>query len=87
MVLRHDYMANVWVRMNDPVHNKYGTYNWEYIPKQVRMENICYLGFPVKVGLDSCTVCSSDIYTAMKKSAEIGSLAPEIAKLFKLNKV
>lgn len=87
MVLRHDYMANVWVRMSDPMHTKYKTYKWEYIPKQVGMENICYCGLPLKEGLDSCTTCSSAMYSAIKKSAEFGSLAPELAKLIKLRKV
>jgi hypothetical protein len=35
------FMANVWVSCNDPLHTKYTKYKWEYIPKEVSMENIC----------------------------------------------
>ena len=87
MVLRHDFMANVWVRFNDPLHTKYTKYKWEYIPKEVSMENICYCGFPLEAGLDHCSICSSDSYEAVKKSAVAGSLTPELTKLVKLRKV
>jgi hypothetical protein len=69
MVLRHDFMANVWVSSNDPLHTKYTKHKWEYIPKEVSMENICYCGFPLEAGLDHCSICSSGSYEAVKKSA------------------
>ncbi|CAB3999671.1 Hypothetical predicted protein, partial [Paramuricea clavata] len=65
-------------KRNDPLHTKYTKYKSEYIPKEVSMENICYCGFPLEAGLDNCSICSSDSYEAVKKSAAAGSLTPEL---------
>ncbi|CAB3995082.1 Hypothetical predicted protein [Paramuricea clavata] len=50
MVLRHDYMCNVWIRMNEPGRVLYTTHKHHYIPREIELETFCYCGFPICKG-------------------------------------
>ncbi len=45
-----------------------------YIPKQVALETFCYCGFPIREEQKECSICSSDIYKAIAKTAVCGNL-------------
>ena len=50
MLLRHDYICNVWIHMHEPCYNLYTTHEYNYIPKEVDLETFCYCGFPICKG-------------------------------------
>ena len=74
MVLRHDYIANVYIRKHDPGRSSYTKYEERYTPKQVALETFCYCGFPIGEGETVCSICSSEIYKAIAKTAVCGDL-------------
>ena len=88
MILRHDYIANVWIRKQDPHHTSYTKYTGQYIPQEVICNSLtfCYCGFPLENGVASCSICSSDIFKAVQQSAVAGSLVGEICNLIKQKK-
>ena len=69
MVLRHDYISNVWVRKHEPAHLLYTKYKAHYIPNEAELETFCYCGFPAKEDIDSCSICSSSIYKTVQETA------------------
>ena len=71
MMLRHDYISNVWICKQDPGYNLYTKYEECYIPKQVALET-CYCGFPLGQQKNKCSICSSAIYEAVVKTAVCG---------------
>ncbi len=77
MVLRHDYMCNVWIRMNEPGRNLYTSHKYNYIPKEIELETTCYCGFPISKG-HACSICISDVFKAVKETAIAGTLIKEI---------
>lgn len=88
MVLRHDYIANVWIRKQDPCHTSYTKYSRQYIPQEVTCNSptFCYCGFPLENGVASCSICTSDIFKAVQQSAVAGSLVGEICNHIKQKK-
>ena len=56
MVLRHDYIANVYIGKHDPGRSPDTKYEEHYIPKQVALETFCYCGFPIGEGQTDCEV-------------------------------
>lgn len=74
MVMRHDYMCNVWIRKHEPTLTSYTVHKQNYIPKDIEQENICYCGYPVCEGKRSCKICSSDIFQAVSQTALAGEL-------------
>ena len=79
MVLRHDYMCNVWIPMHEPSRILYTTHKYQYIPKEIELENFCYCGFPTCKG-KQCSICKSDFYKAVKDTALAGALIKDIYK-------
>ncbi len=74
MVLRHDYISNVWVRKHEPGRLLYTKYKAHYIPSEAELETACYCGFPINEGINACSICSSSVYKNVKKAAADGSL-------------
>lgn len=85
MVLRHDYISNVWIRKQDPGYSLYTKYEERYIPKQIGLETFCYCGYPLDQHTNECSICSSAIYKAVVKTAVCGSLE-NITQYIELNK-
>ena len=85
MVLRHDYISNVWVRKHEPARLLYTKYKAHYIPNEAELETFCYCGFPVKEDIDSCSICSSSIYKTVQETAAAGSLTNEIIGILNLH--
>jgi hypothetical protein len=77
MVLRHDYMCNVWIRMHEPGRVLYTTHKHHYIPKEIELETFCYCGFPICKG-QQCSICISDVFKAVEETAIAGGLIKEI---------
>jgi hypothetical protein len=77
MVLRHDYMCNVWICMHEPAHILYTTDKYNYIPKEIELNTFCYCGFPICKG-QQCSICISDVFKAVKETAIAGELNKEI---------
>ena len=75
MVLRHDYISNVFIRKHDPGCLLYTKYNVHYIPNETELQSSCYCGFPLDRGVHSCSICSSSIFKDVEKAALAGSLA------------
>ena len=75
MVLRHDYISNVWVREQVPSYSSY-TKNGQnvHIHKEVILATFCYCGFPLILDVCECSICSSTIYKTVVKTAVSGIL-------------
>lgn len=83
MIMRHDFVTCVWMRQQDPSCTKYKKCKDEYIPKEIEEPHICYCGFEKDPQLPSCSLCSSPLYQAIKRTAESksGKLDPHIKNL------
>lgn len=86
MVLRHDYISNVWIRKHEPSRLSYTKYKMHYIPNETELENSCYCGFPLSKDMHSCSICSSSIFKDVHKAAVAGCLTNEIRNIVNLNK-
>jgi hypothetical protein len=64
----------VYIRKHNPGQNSYTKYGECYIPKQVALETFCYCGFPIGEQQKECSICSSEIYKAIAKTAVCGTL-------------
>jgi hypothetical protein len=69
MVLRHDCIANVWIRKQDPSYCTYTKYEHCYIPKEIVLGTFCYCGFPLDQQVAVCSICSSSMHKAIVRSA------------------
>ena len=74
MVLRHDFIANVWIRKQDPSYCTYTKYEHCYIPKEIVSGTFCYCGFPLDQQVAECSICSSSMHKAIARSARAGAL-------------
>ena len=74
MVLRHDYISNVWIRKQDPAYCSYSKCEHVYIPKEVALDTFCCCGFPLEQKVSECAICSSLQYKAIARSAVSGAL-------------
>ena len=70
MVLRHDYISNVWVCEHEPACLLYTKYKAHYIPNEAELETFCYCGFPAKEDIDSCSICSSIVFIKLFKKQQ-----------------
>ena len=73
MVLRHDFVSNVWIRKQDPSYSTYTKCQHKYIPKEIVLDTFCYCGFPLEQGTE-CSLCNSSIHKAIARSAISGAL-------------
>ena len=87
MVLRHDYIASVWIRQNDPHCNTYTKYSESYIPEIVGSSSGCYCGFPIETGKTNCSICSSAIFKAVQETSVAGIIVADINKFVILKKL
>jgi hypothetical protein len=74
MVLRHDFIANVWIHKQDPSYFTYTKYEHCYIPKEIVLGTFCYCGFPLDQQVAECSTCSSSMQKAIASSARAGAL-------------
>ena len=81
LVLHHDFTVCVWVCKEDPLNVSYVKSKERYIPSEINSEGFCYCGFVKHDDVVLCQFCSSNLYKAVKKSAETGVLAREICSL------
>lgn len=81
LVLRHDYIVSVWMCKEDPLNVSYVKSKEQYIPPEINSEGFCYCGFVKHDDEGLCQFCSSNLYKAVKNSAETGVLAREICSL------
>ena len=81
MVLRHDYMCNVWIRKHEPAHSLYTAHKQNYIPTDIEQETFCYYGYPVCESEHGCTICSSCIFQAVSNTATAGVLSTDMKQI------
>ena len=65
----------------DPLNVSYVKSKEQYIPLEINSEGFCYCGFVKHDDEGLCQFCSSNLYKAVKNSAETGVLAREICSL------
>ena len=81
LVLPHDYIVSVWMFKEDPLNVFYVKSKEQHIPPEINSEGFCYCGFVKHDDEELCQFCSSNLYKAVKNSAETGVLAKEICSL------
>ena len=81
LVLRHDFIVCVWMCKEDTLNVSYAKSKEQYIPPENISEGFCYCGFVKHDNEELCQFCSSNLYKAVKNSAETGALAREICSL------
>ena len=52
-----------------------------YVPKKIEQPNVCYCGLDKECSAEKCSLCSSEIYKSVERSAETGALDPYICNL------
>lgn len=65
----------------DPLNVSFVKSKEQYISPEINCEGFCYCGFVKCDDEELCGFCSSDLYRAVKNSAETGVLAREICSL------
>lgn len=82
MVLRHDFISNVWICKHELDRLVlYTKYKMHYIPDESDLETPCYCGFPLSKGMESCSICAPSIFESVHKLAVAGSLTSEICDI------
>ena len=81
MVLRHDYMCNVWIRKHEPARSLYTAHKQNYNPTNIEQETFCYCGYPVCESEHGCTICSSCIFQAVSNTAKAGVLSTDMKQI------
>lgn len=83
-VLKHDYVTSVWLRKQDPSTVEYHKCKEIYEPKETNAHGFCCCGQQTKPGSHKCELCSSDIFSAIERTATSGRLDPEISCILSL---
>ena len=78
-VLKHDYITSVWLRKQEPSTVEYHKCKDIYEPKEINVHGFCCCGLETKPGSRKCEFCSSDIFSAIEKTASSGKLDPAIS--------
>ncbi|KAK2567896.1 hypothetical protein P5673_007786 [Acropora cervicornis] len=65
----------------DPASFHYHRSTDVYVPKKIEQPNVCYCGLDKECSAEKCSLCSSEIYKSVERSAETGALDPYICNL------
>ena len=76
LVFRHDFITTVWLRQYDPASFHYHKSTDVYVPKKIEQPNVCYCALDKECSAEKCSLCSSEIYKSVERSAETGALDP-----------
>ena len=82
LVMRHDFILNVWLRKHNPLKSSYKKCKDVYERPEMNMPGFCKCGLEIDSNLNphSCSICSSDLYKYVA-TAESGELDKYIKDL------
>lgn len=84
LVMRHDFVFNVWLRKHNPLKSSYKKCKDVYEPSEINEPGFCKCSLEVDSNHNShgcCIICSSDIYKYVEATAESGELHQKIKDL------
>jgi hypothetical protein len=83
LVMRHDFISNVWLRKHNPLKSSYKKCKGVYVPPEIDLPQFCQCGLEIDTDLnpDSCSMCSSELYKYVEATAESGELVQNIKDL------
>lgn len=81
LVFRHDYITTVWLRQHDPASFVYHKSADVYVPKEIEQPDVCYCGSDKECTAEKCSLCSSQLYKSVERSAKTGVLDQYICNL------
>ena len=81
--MRHDFIANVWLRRHDPLKSSYKKCKDVYVPQEIDLPQFCQCGLEIDSNLHqhNCFICSSELYKFVEATAESGKLDKNIENL------
>ena len=69
-IFRHEYVALVWLREQNPYIDTYSKTKFNYVPLRCNTDDFCNCGLSKDVLMDECKICSSRIIKSIKESIE-----------------
>ena len=81
VVLKHDFVSNIWLRRADPHHFGYTKCTDQYIPACISSDSFCFCGYPKDPNAEKCKFCSSLVYKEVAKTADLGELSEGLRNL------
>lgn len=83
LVMRHDFISNVWLRRHDPLKSLYKKCKDVYVPPEIDLPQSCQCGLEIDSNLNphGCSICSSKLYKFVEATAESGKLDQNIKDL------
>jgi hypothetical protein len=71
LVMRHDFISNVWLRTHNALKSSYKKYKYVYVPPEVDLPQFCQCGLEIDTNLnpDSGSMCSSELYKYVEATA------------------
>ena len=82
-IFRHEYVALVWLREQNPYLDTYSKTQFKYVPSRCSTENFCNCGLSKDVLMDECQICSSKIVKSIKECIQKRKVCAGLHKYLK----